>query len=118
MRKIAPLIISSIFLISACERYSSNNVDEQKSVPSPIHNYQCESGEKITVNYHSSDFATIQYQGNSYRMQIAVSGSGSRYVGESLVWWTKGINTGSEALLSRHLKNGTSGENIELCTKY
>ena len=118
MKKFAPLIISSIFLISACERYSSNNLDEQKNASSPTHNYQCESGEKITANYHSSDSATIQYQGHSYTMQIAVSGSGSRYVGESLEWQTKGIDTGSEALLSRHLKDGTSGENIEFCTKY
>lgn len=118
MKTVAPLIISSIFFLSACESASSNNLAEQTNTSSLTHNYQCVSGEQIMVNYPASDVAMIQYQNNSYKMQIAVSGSGSRYVGETLEWRTKGTNTGSEALLSHHLKDGTSGENIELCTKY
>lgn len=118
MKTVVALIISSIFFLSACESTLLNNLAEQTDTYSLIHNYQCVSGEKVVVNYPTSDFATIQYQDNSYKMQIAVSGSGSRYVGETLEWWTKGIEVGSEALLSSHLENGTSGESIEFCTKY
>ena len=82
-----------------------------------MHNYRCESGEAIAANYTSTDSATIQYKGSTYRMQIAVSGSGARYVGGGLEWWTKGSGAGSEGTLFRHNVDGTSGDSVEICTE-
>ncbi|MGV8923351.1 MAG: MliC family protein, partial [Thermomonas sp.] len=43
------------------------------------------------------------------------SGSGARYVGSDLEWWTKGSGSGSEGTLLRHQADGTSGEIVESC---
>jgi membrane-bound inhibitor of C-type lysozyme len=82
-----------------------------------VHNYRCESGEAIAATYPSTDSATVQYKGGNYNMHIAVSGSGARYVGGELEWWTKGAGPGSEGALFHHMADGTSGERIELCTE-
>ncbi|MEZ5564014.1 MAG: MliC family protein [Gammaproteobacteria bacterium] len=84
---------------------------------SAVQNYRCESGEAIAATYPSIDSATVQYQGRTYNMQIAISGSGTRYAGGGLEWWTKGSGPGSEATLFRHMADGTSGESIEQCTE-
>ena len=85
---------------------------------SSVHNYRCESGETIAATYSATDSAMIRYKGSTYDMQIAISGSGSRYVGGDLEWWTKGSGPGSEGTLFRHVANGASGESIELCTEF
>lgn len=85
------------------------------SSTSSVHNYRCESGETIVATYPATDTATVQYKGGTYNMQIAVSGSGSRYIGGGLEWWTKGLGPGSEGILLRHKADTTSGEIIERC---
>lgn len=87
------------------------------SATSAVHTYRCESGATIAATYPSTDSATIQYKGDSYNMHSAVSGSGARYVGGELEWWTKGAGPGSEGALFRHMADGTSGERLELCTE-
>ncbi len=82
-----------------------------------MHNYRCKSGEAIAATYPSTDLATIQYKDRIYNMRIAVSGSGARYVGSELEWWTKGSGIGSEGTLFRHNADGTSGDSVEVCTE-
>ena len=84
---------------------------------SSVHNYRCQSGETIAATYPTTDSATVQYKGNNYNMRIAVSASGSRYVGDELEWWTKGSGPGSEGTLFRHMADGTTGESIESCSE-
>lgn len=121
MKTIGSLAISSILLISACASSPQEPEGAQASAAVPstssMHNYRCESGEAIAANYTSTDSATIQYKGSTYRMQIAVSGSGARYVGGGLEWWTKGSGAGSEGTLFRHNVDGTSGDSVEICTE-
>lgn len=121
MKLLVPLTFASILLVSACasspqDRASAHTPGAAPSASS-VHDYRCESGETIATTYPSTDSATIRYKGGSYDMHIAVSGSGSRYVGGELEWWTKGSGPGSEGTLLRHMADGTSGERIELCTK-
>lgn len=120
MKTIVPLAFASILLVSGCARSPQDKMDAQTPVTAPLttfaHNYQCESGEMVAATYPSTDSATIQYKGSYYNMQIAVSGSGSRYVGGELEWWTKGSGCGSKAILFHHMADGTSGESIEDCT--
>ena len=114
----APLFFTSILLVSACAS-SPHKQEAAEAAPATasVHGYRCESGEKIAVTYPSTDSATVQYKGGSYDMKIAVSGSGARYVGGELEWWTKGSGAGSEGTLFRHMDDGTSGASIELCTE-
>ncbi len=120
MKILIPLTLASILFVSACDRSTQDTVDAptpMAAAPSTpaVHNYQCESGETIAATYPSTDTATVQYKGNGYNLQIAVSASGARYVGDELEWWTKGSGPGSEGTLFHHLADGTSGEIIELC---
>jgi len=117
MKIIVPLSLASVLLVSACVSSPQDKVDAATPSTSSVHNYRCESGETIAVTYLSTDSATVKYNGNNYNMQIAVSGSGSRYVGGGLEWWTKGSGLGSEGALFRHMADGTSGASIELCTE-
>lgn len=121
MKILIPLSFASVLLVSACASFPQDKVDAQTPIATPstssVHNYRCESGETIATTYSSTDSATVQYKGSNYNLQIAVSGSGSRYVGGELEWWTKGSGPGSEGTLFRHMADGTSGESIELCTE-
>lgn len=122
MKILVPLTFASILLVPACASSPQDKVDVQTHLTAPstssVHNYRCESGETIAAAYSSTDSATVQYKGSSYNMQIAISGSGARYVGGELEWWTKGSGPGSEGTLFRHMADGTSGEIIELCTEF
>lgn len=78
-------------------------------------NYNCESGQVVKVSYTSVDTATVQYQGKTREMRVAVSGSGARYVGDGMEWWTKGSDRGSEGTLFRHQSDATTGSIIDSC---
>ncbi|WP_100640343.1 MliC family protein [Marinobacter salexigens] len=112
MRIYAPVTLASALLLAACGSAPQNNTNTQA-----VHNYQCDSGNTVAATYPSSDSAKIEYKGSTYSMQIAVSASGARYVGDDLEWWTKGSGSGSEGTLLHHLDDNTSGEIIESCTK-
>lgn len=121
MKTIGSIAISSILLLSACagspQQQEGANASAATPSTSSVRNYRCESGEVINATYPSTESATIQYKGDTYSMQIAVSGSGARYVGGELEWWTKGSGTGSGGTLFRHNADGTSGDSIEVCTE-
>lgn len=120
MKIIGSLATSSLLLLSACAmspQQDSANTSAATPSSSSVHHYRCESGELIDATYPSTESATVQYKGSAYNMQIAVSGSGARYVGGDLEWWTKGSGTGSGGTLFRHNADGTSGDSIEVCTE-
>ena len=121
MKIIGSLAITSILLLSACASSPQEQGGAKASAATPstssAHNYRCDSGEAIAATYPSTDSATVQYKGSSYSMKIAVSGSGARYVGGELEWWTKGSGTGSEGTLFRHEADGTTGDSVEVCTE-
>lgn len=117
-----PCIVTSFLLVSGCAGSAQNQVDAQAPVAassaSSAYKYRCVSGETIAATYTSTDSATVRYKDDNYNMHIAVSGSGARYVGGGLEWWTKGAGPGSEGTLFRHRAGGTSGESLELCTAF
>lgn len=118
MKIIAPLAVCSILLLSACTSIPQGQQSAQTSIStptaSPVH-YQCKSGEMITAHYPSTESVTIQYKNSTYAMKNAVSGSGARYVGDDLEWWTKGSGAGAYGSLVQHNPDGTSGDSIEIC---
>lgn len=106
MKLLVPLTFASILLVSACATTPKD---------ASVHKHLCESGETIISSYPSTESASVQYKGTDYTMQIAVSGSGARYVGGGMEWWTKGSGTGSDGTLFRHNADGTTGQAVESC---
>jgi membrane-bound inhibitor of C-type lysozyme len=115
MKFLLPLTLVSTVLLVGCANLTQGQASQ--ALKTNLHTYQCESGETISAAYPSVDFAVVQYQGNIYSVTIAVSASGSRYVGEGLEWWSKGVDEGSEGALFKHLDDGTTGDSVEICTK-
>ena len=119
MKNLTLVSIASLLLVAGCAtspQESGNAQDQQASSGSSMHQYQCDSGASIAAAYPDTDSATVEYQGDRYDMQVAASGSGARYVGGGLEWWTKGTGSGAEGMLLQHEADGTSGEIIERCT--
>lgn len=52
--------------------------------------YVCEDGRIVQAVYPDSRTARVRMPDGERLLKIAVSGSGARYVGEDLQWWTKG----------------------------
>jgi membrane-bound inhibitor of C-type lysozyme len=118
MKTLAPIMFASTLLISACDGSPSIDKVQQAAVATSTSNalnYRCDSGETIAATYASTNAATVSYKGSDHKMEIAVSGSGARYVGSDLEWWTKGSGSGSEGTLFRHQADGKSGEIVESC---
>lgn len=115
MKLLLPLTIVSAMLLAGCAHLPQGQASH--TIKSKLHAYQCESGESISVAYPSTDLAAVQYKGKIYSMTLAVSASGSRYVGQGLEWWSKGMDKGSEGSLFEHLADETTGDHVESCVK-
>lgn len=102
-------VCASVLLATACAKAP------QERAESAMYDYRCRSGETIRAAYASRDAATVRYRGQAYKMRIAISASGARYVGGGLEWWTKGSGAGSEGTLFRRQADGTTGASIEIC---
>jgi|SRR5579884_2170041 len=68
-------------------------------------NYTCTDGRRLQASYPDTDTAIIKLQGDMHTLHVALSGSGARYTGGDLQWWTKGMHEGMLAPLA-------SGESI------
>ena len=98
--------------LAACTTPDSNDMTQNLlPLPADATSYQCDSGNRIIVTYHKNDTATLSYLQKDYTMEMAMSASGVRYVGNGLVWWTKG----QEGFLFDDNKKD-EGELIENCT--
>ncbi|OEY65962.1 MliC family protein [Marinobacter sp. X15-166B] len=118
MNPLVLLTSASVLILSACTHPVPHSVNPQgpSAVASPSQVYQCASGVAITVSYPSTESAELHYKGRTYRLQIAVSGSGARYVGDRLEWWVKGAGPEAEGTLFRQRADGTSGDTLEHCS--
>lgn len=105
-------VLASAALLAACSSLSSGGTDKAAAETAT---YACESGATISASYPDTETATIVYQEREHKMRIAVSGSGARYVGDGLEWWTKGSGPGADGTLFEHLRDGTSGDALEHC---
>jgi membrane-bound inhibitor of C-type lysozyme len=113
--------ITFLFAIGAlvgCTHFSHSNApfSGKTGSDSPIA-YHCKSGHTVDASYRSDTTAIVRYEGRAREMIVAISGSGARYVGGGLEWWTKGMGPGSQGTLFRHEDDGTTGEIIEMCVQ-
>ncbi|BCT67274.1 hypothetical protein NNRS527_00856 [Nitrosospira sp. NRS527] len=116
-----PMRITFLFVMGAlvgCTHFSHSNApfSRKSGSDSPIA-YHCKSGYTVDASYRSDTTAIMQYEGRAREMIVAISGSGARYVGGGLEWWTKGVGQGSQGTLFRHEDDGTTGEIIEMCVQ-
>lgn len=100
--------------LAACSTPDSNDIN-QNLLPLPPNavSYQCDSGNRIIATYPTTETAEILYQEETIPMQIAISASGARYVGDGLVWWTKG----QDGTLLKAVNGNETGDLIERCTE-
>ena len=116
------LALISAILVSGCLSHSDITVDQGKpetvlSTHISEQLYRCDSGNIITVTYPTTESATIDYKGEVIAMQIGVSGSGSRYIGGGLEWWSKNLGTRTEGVLLLNMPDGNSGDIVEHCVE-
>jgi membrane-bound inhibitor of C-type lysozyme len=52
--------------------------------------YTCDDGRLVQAGYPDTDTAELAFGGRTYRLHIAISGSGARYIGDGWQWWSKG----------------------------
>ena len=77
--------------LAACSRPAAPPSDpEPSSATVAWITYACEDGRTVKAEYPDSRTAHVQVDGETYALKVAVSGSGARYVGDGLQWWTKG----------------------------
>jgi membrane-bound inhibitor of C-type lysozyme len=80
--------------------------------------YACESGETVMVQYPDTGTAQVAYKGQTYTLRIAPSGSGARYAGSGVEWWTASRNGLENATLSRLGPNEQVGTVVlERCSR-
>ncbi|WP_348762167.1 MliC family protein [uncultured Salinisphaera sp.] len=77
--------------------------------------YECNTGEVITVRYPDVQTAIVAYDGKKRAMHSAVVADGSRYVGHSYEWWTKGSGSRASASLYAHNADNSTGREILTC---
>lgn len=112
MRIILILVIATFV---GCAHFSQTPAAENSINTDTSLVYRCNSGHIVKASYRSGTTAVVQYEGRTREMIIVISGSGARYAGGGLEWWTKGMGPGSEGTLLHHKNDGTSGDIIERC---
>ena len=106
------LLLAALSL-TACTTTSNELNQNLEPLPPGAISYQCDSGNRIIVTYPDNETANVKYMGDTVPMKIAISASGARYVGDNLVWWTKG----NEGSLYKAVNQSETGEMIENCTQ-
>lgn len=112
-----------LFIVAAaltgCSHISTDtaSVAERKTDADMPITYQCNSGRIVKASYHSSTTVIVEYEGRAREMLIAISGSGARYVGGGLEWWTKGMGPGAAGTLFYHQDDGSTGAIVEMCVQ-
>jgi len=102
------IAILAALALAGCERRAS---EPPAAAPSPppsegavnphvtVTAYVCQGGTRLTAAYPDSQTAIVDYRGHAYTLKLTRSGSGARYTGFGLQWWTKGTEHGTLARL-------------------
>jgi len=97
------VLITAIMGLSACRPATTTPtaVTPAAAVNPPVSvtAYDCANGQTLTAAYPDAETAVVTWGDHSYSLKIARSGSGARYTGYGLQWWTKGMTHGDIAPL-------------------
>lgn len=117
--------VCSLALVGACSQEQRDPPDPVEAVApdeAPISGvaiaYDCASGKTLSVVYGKDRTAGLTYEGKSYRLRPVTSGSGARYAGEELEWWSATRDGREEGRLSRLDAEGRpQGVELERCVR-
>jgi membrane-bound inhibitor of C-type lysozyme len=120
-------VLMGALALAACDQAATDPVQpvpqETAAAPAaaataPAIGYACQSGKTVQAQYIDTETVQVIYDGQTYAMRIALSGSGARYVGSGLEWWTASRNGQESATLSRIGPNDQVGMAIlERCSR-
>lgn len=84
--------------LTGCSAKSTNPAPQEVASDAivPVMAYVCEDGRVVRALYPDPDSVRLTVDGNTYQLKSAVSGSGARYTGDGVQWWSKG----EEAMLA------------------
>lgn len=88
MRALAWLAVP--LALAACSPKSQPEAAPQPEPSTPWLTYVCDDGRTFQALYPDTSTAKLRLGGQEHTLKIAISGSGARYAGEGLQWWTKG----------------------------
>jgi membrane-bound inhibitor of C-type lysozyme len=75
--------------------------DQATPVSSPAWtHYACSDGQVVQAAYPDTHTALVKIKGETHTLNIALSASGARYIGDGWQWWTKGMHDGMLAPLA------------------
>lgn len=125
IRQLGGVLALGTLGLAAC---SGDQADPPEPVEAPVPDeapatgvaiaYDCASGRSLSVIYATDRTAALTYEGRSYRLRPVTSGSGARYTGEELEWWSASRDGREEGRLSRLDAEGRpQGIELERCVR-
>ena len=89
MRRV--LLGLAVLALTACSRAPAPAASPEPATATVAWiTYACADGRTVKAQYPDADTAQVRLDGEVRQMKRAVSGSGVRYVGGGLQWWTRG----------------------------
>lgn len=82
--------LPAMLLLAACSNATPGPEPDPAEAGSKWTIYVCEDGRIVQALYPDSHTARVRVPEGERELKIALSGSGARYVGQGLQWWTKG----------------------------
>lgn len=123
-RAAAVLSCLSLIAATACSPEAESPPAPVQPSPAPAQpavppvSYACESGQSVTVGYPDTSTAQLTYKGQAYTLRRAQAGSGARYIGSGVEWWTATRDGSESATLSRLGPNEEVGTAVlERCSR-
>ena len=77
----------------------------------PARVLHCENGETVEARY-AGDMAIVIYKNRKHTMRTVISGSGARYIGDGMEWWSKGFEEGTIAPVPPGADMGASDQRV------
>lgn len=93
MKKLSFALIGLIILLFSCAPQASVQGSNK------VFTFDCEDGYSFTVRFKEQKEAVLSLPDKTVTLPRAISGSGARYAGGNIVFWTKGEGA--------HLETGT-----------
>lgn len=121
-----PLLTAAALALASCnpptEEPAPDPVTPAPTQPAPstapVVGYACESGQTVNVQYVDDATARVSYKGRTADLRLTPSGSGARYAGDELEWWSATRDGVEQATLGRLGPNAEVGVTVlERCTR-
>lgn len=86
-------LVAAVAGLAACSKGPPSPQENVAAAPAQAlerYAFVCDDGRILSIVYPDNDTAEMRVDGQPHTLKIAMSGSGARYTGEGLQWWSKG----------------------------